>query len=265
MFSKLWFINIALAAGVVFFAVKTHDVWFKQQKQYSEPAVSATRQETQQERQFTMPNLPPESSYRSIVDKNLFSEDRAEYLPPTPDPELELSMENETEVKPFEGFGKNVILYGVFIWEDNKKALITNPDPKQGGPKDIWVERGDVLLEVRKHNKVATLKVDDILTDRILVKDETDKYEILLYDKNNPRERETIKMDEVAEVIAPDESGVEPEGEPDAEPDEPKTPFNQIQKAIENKRKNAKKPESAEEPEYEIVNTPFGEIKRRIN
>lgn len=257
MFSKLWFINIALALGVIFFSVKTYDVWSKKERQYPE-TVSFTRQSASQERQFAMRNLPPESTYRAIADKNLFSEDRAEYLPPTPDPELDLGLENEAEIKPFEGFGKSVNLYGVFIWDDVRRALITNPNAQRGEPKDIWVEKGDVLLEVRRHNKIATLKVDDILGDRILVRDESDKYEILLYDKDKPRQRETIQTDQSPEVISSNET-------PRASAQPRRNPPQRRNQVSENGNIEPPNQTTQTEPEYEIINTPFGEIKRRIN
>lgn len=255
MFSKLWFLNIVLVVGVIFFAVKTFDVWFKQQKQYPEP-ISSTRQEIQPEKQFAKRNLPPESAYRTIADKNLFSEDRKEYLPPTPDPELDSNLEHEGEIKPFDGFGKSVTLYGVLIWNDIKKALITNPDKKSGEPQDIWVQKGDTLLEIKKRDGVAALKVDEILNDRILVRDEASKYEILLYDKEKSRQREMIKMDEAPEVIAPSET---PRAASRKRPPRPQK--SEAPETMDPESKN----EEDEEPQFEIINTPFGEIKRRIN
>jgi hypothetical protein len=259
MFSKLWFINIVLVAGVIFFAVKTFDVWFKEQKQYPEPVPHA-RQEIQQEKQVTKRNLPPESSYRTIADKNLFSEDRKEYLPPTIDPELESSLEHETEIKPFDGFGKNVTLYGVMIWDNVKKALITNPDRKTGEPQDIWVQKGDTLLEIKRRDSVATLKVDEILKDRILVRDESSKYEILLYDKEKARKREMIKMDKAPKVITPTDTGRAPSQTRQAQPQKREVPPNTPNNAAPESEN-----EEAAEPQFEIINTPFGEIKRRIN
>ena len=259
MLSKLWFINILLVAGVIFFAVKTFDVWFSRQKQYPEP-IPHTRQEIQQEKQFTKRNVPPESSYRVIADKNLFSEDRKEYLPPTIDPELESALENETEIKPFDGFGKNVTLYGVMIWDDIKKALITNPDRKTGEPQDIWVQKGDTLLEIKRRDKVATLKVDEILNDRILVRDESSKYEILLHDKEKTRKREMIKMDEAPEVIVPGETPRAVSRTRQAQPQKREIPPN-----VPDNTAPELQNEEAPEPQFEIINTPFGEIKRRIN
>ena len=87
MFSKFWLINIFLAAGVIFFAIKTYDVWFSGQNPL-ESAVPPAKEEIAKEKQFTKPDLPQESAYRTFVDRNLFSEDRAEYLPPALDPEI---------------------------------------------------------------------------------------------------------------------------------------------------------------------------------
>jgi hypothetical protein len=261
MFSKLWFINIVLVVGVVFFAVKTFDVWFQGQKEYPEQ-ISTVRQEVQPEKQFAKPNLPPESAYRTVADKNLFSEDRTEYLPPTPDSELDSTLDNETEIKPFDGFGKNVTLYGVLIWDDIKKALITNPDRKSGDPQDIWVKKGDTLLEIKRGGGVAALKVDEILNDRILVRDESSKYEILLYDKEKAKKREMIKMDEAPEVISPQDATRAASRTRQAQPQSSEVPPNTPSP---NNMAPESQNEEAVEPQYEIINTPFGEIKRRIN
>ncbi len=255
MFSKLWFINIVLVVGVLFFAVKIFDVWFNQPRQIPEPTAAAA-QEVQPEKQVAKRNLPPESSYRTIAEKNLFAEDRKEYLPPTLDPELDSSLEHEAEIKPFEGFGKNVTLYGVMIFQDVKKALITNPDRKSGEPQDIWVKKGDTLLEIKRRDSVAALKVDEILRDRILVRDETSKYEILLYDKDKSKQRELIRMDEAPEV--PPARNI-PRAASRTRPVQPQT--SEVPNNIPQESQN----EEASEPQYEIINTPFGEIKRRIN
>jgi hypothetical protein len=254
MFSKLWFINIILVLGIIFFAVKTFDIWSTQQTQFPEP-ISSARQEIQPEKQLAKRNLPPESSYRAIADKNLFSADRKEYLPPTPDSELEPNLDNETEIKPFDGFGKNVTLYGVMIWNDTKKALITNPDRKSGDPQDIWIQKGDTLLEINRRDKVAALKVHEILNDRVLVKDGSSKYEILLYDKEKTKQREMITMDQTPEVIAPRDTP-----RPAA-----RTRIDRSQKRESIEDMASESNEEVQEPQFEIINTPFGEIKRRIN
>jgi hypothetical protein len=255
MFSKLWFINILLVVGVIFFVVKTFDVWFTQQKQIPEP-ISFTRQEIQPEKQFAKRNLLPESGYRIIAEKNLFSADRTEYLPPIPDSELE-TLEHDTEIKPFDGFGKNVTLYGVMMWNDTKKALITNPDRKSGEPQDIWVQKGDTLLEINRRDSVAALKVDEVLNDRILVRDGSSKYEILLYDKEKSNRREMVTMDEGPEVIAPFD---QPRAASRTRPVRPQR-RGEVPQNIAPESTN----EEAQEPQFEIINTPFGEIKRRIN
>ncbi len=261
MFSKFWLVNILLAAGVVFFAVKTHDVWFSGEDPLK--TVSLPEKEESVEKQFVRPNLPSESNYRTFVDKNLFAEDRAEYLPPTPEPEPEvlnepeLGPQPEPEIKPFEGFGQKVTLYGVFMYKNIKKALITNPERNRDAPKDIWVEKGDVVLEVKKRNEVATLTVDDILEDRLLIKDGANRYELLLYDKENPKQRQTVAKDETPRVVAPKEPTVGKNPETiTKKPDKGNAPRRDSQTVEKNDGADSK---------FEIINTPFGEIKRRKN
>lgn len=255
MFSKLWFINVILVIGVVFFAVKTFNVWFDQQNHYPE-SISSTKQEISLEKQFAKRNMPPESAYRTIADKSLFSEDRKEYLPPTPDAELDSTLENDGEIKPFDGFGQSVTLHGVLIWNDFKKALITNPDKKEGERQDIWVQKGDTLLEIKRQGSVATLKVDEILKDRILIRDGSSKYEILVYDKEKSMKREMIRMDEGPEVITPQELPREVSRKRLS-----RTKRREVPKTAAPESEN----EETGESQFEIINTPFGEIKRRIN
>ncbi len=262
MFSKFWLVNVFLAAGVIFFAVRTHEVWFSGEDPLESEPLPA-KEESAKEKQFVKPNLSSESIYRVFVDKNLFSEDRAEYLPPPPEAEsgAETGQEPAPEIKPFEGFGQRVTLYGVFIYKEIKKALITNPDRKRGGAQDIWVEKGDVVLEVKQRDQVATLTVDDILEDRLLVKDGANRYEILLYDKENPKNRQTVAKDEEPKVVAP-QAEVSNEA---MVKERPKRGANHPRKQNEPQEAAAQTVENTEDPDsqYEIINTPFGEIKRR--
>ena len=262
MFSKYWLMNIVLAAGVIFFAVKTHEVWFSGENPL-ESEIPPAKEESENEKQFTKPNLPLESTYRTFVDRNLFSEDRAEYLPPAPEPELSDGGESESGagIKPLEGFGQKVTLYGVFIYKDVKKALITNPGRERGQPKDIWVEKGDVVLEVNKRDHVATLTVDEILEDRLLIKDGADRYEVLLYDKENPKKRPTVKKDEIPVVVTPKKAAPKKSSRSTKRPGTIAT--KPAQDNVQKETARTAEEDKGSGSEFEIINTPFGEIKRR--
>ena len=265
MFSKFWLVNILLAAGVVFFAVKTHEVW-KHRDMPAETAAPPANEEKAGERRFAKRNLPSESSYKTLVDKNLFADDRSEYLPPEPEPEPEPEpvaaveeekgpdSEPQPEIKPFEGFGKKVTLYGVVLFSDYKKALISNPDRGRDAPKDVWVAKGDVVMEMKQRDQTTIVRVEDILEDRILVEDGTSRYELMLYDKDNPKKRPVIPKNTEPKVVSPKKGPKKATAGKAARPKRKKTP-RRAAKAVDEKNSGDSK--------YEVINTPFGEIKRR--
>ena len=262
MFSKFWLVNILLAAGVVFFAVKTHEVW-KHRDMPAETAASPANKDKEGEKRFAKRNLPSESSYKTVVDRNLFADDRSEYLPPEPEPESEPEPavvekepepEPEPEIKPFEGFGKKVTLYGVVLFNDYKKALISNPERGRDAPKDIWVAKGDVVMEMKKREQTTVVRVEDIFEDRILVEDGTSRYEVMLYDKDNPKKRPVIKKTSEPKVVSPKKGPKKAADKKAARPKRKKAP-QRAAKAVEGKNGGDSK--------YEVINTPFGEIKRR--
>ncbi len=255
MFSKIWLINIILGVFIIFFAVKTYDVWFAK-KEKEEIRLSATENnENYSVKEFSKRNLPSESNYRVIVDKNLFREERTEYLPdPEPDAELEPSSESEPEIKTLDGFGVKIELYGVVIWKDYKKALITNTERERGKTGEKWVEKGDTILEIKRRNKDVELIVDEIFEDRILVKGGDDRYEILLYDKDNPKKRANVARNRGPKVVS---SASDPAKKQKI------VKKSAPSKGQETKKKPNVKKASPSEPEYEVINTPFGEIKRR--
>jgi hypothetical protein len=268
---KIWILNLMLIGAITFSAIKIHDVWVQKNETVVSKTVNQKVNPEADARSVTFKRkTPPEATYKNVVDKNLFSPDRKEYLPEEPPLEEEepaAEKAAEPEIKPFEGFGRKVTLYGVLIAGEKKMALISNPERKQGASKDIWVRTGDSILEVKQRNEVLSIKVEEILVDRLIVNDGTkNKYEVLLYDKDNPKRREQIKKAATAEVV-----GTQKRSE--AAQREAKTA--EAQKRQPTKRKPAKRSAPAKESEaskksskpksqYKVVNTPFGEIKRKV-
>jgi hypothetical protein len=265
---KIWILNLVLIGLVVFSAFKIYKVWVQREDVVIQEA--ARRESTSVEPPGVVEGkMPPESTYKNVVDKNLFSPDRAEYLPDTPPIDEEVSPEEKApEIKPLDGFGKKITLYGVLITDDQKMALISNPERKRGAPKDMWVKSGDSILEVKQRSDTVSLKVEEILKDRLIVNDGgTTKYEVLLYDAEKTQEREVIEKEAEVEVVGGEEK-------PPKEPKKarPKAPPKAQQEAPpEEAAEILPQPEAVESPaqqapkdEYEVINTPFGEIKRRV-
>jgi len=221
MFSRIWFINIFLAVFVVFFGVKAYGVWSEGEKTGLQTGID-DKPEVRPMKRALKRGMLPESTYEIVVDKNLFSPERAEYIPEEPEP--------GSTVASLKISGKKVVLYGVVLKGSFKKALISNSDFKGIGKKALWVKVGDT---------VGDLKVADIMKDKVLLSGGAKDYEILLYDKQKPKRQATI-----AKKTGPVVVGVTP-------------------KKSKARQSKALKRKGASNIEYEIVNTPFGKIKRR--
>ncbi len=228
MFSKLWLMNLILAAFAIFFGIKTHDVWVKKDKAVSETQTIQKTENRQNERRFLKKDIPAESAYKAIAEKNLFSPDRAEYIPPEePEPEKE-------EVKPLLLSGQKITLYGVIIMDGYKSALISNPIREPGERENKWVKEGDMLGE---------LKINAIQKESILLTEKDKKYEILLHDAQKPAlKNESVKQEATAPTVVISESEKKQPAAPAVSKDQPA---------------------ALSEDEYETVTTPFGTFKRK--
>lgn len=262
MFSKIWLLNIVFAAFAVFFGIRAHDVWFKAEKAVPEME-SPQNSDARSERRPPDRRIPSESVYNVVAERNLFSPDRAE-------PEPEVSAEPEPEVKELNLYGKKVSLYGVIMAGDYQSALISNPLRKTADDsKDIWVKAGD---------KIGELEVTEIRKQSILLAEADKKYEIRLYDKDKPRpQAEKIEKAEAPTVVVSESKKPEPAQKAsenkaensDAEYELVDTPFGKMKRRIRKDSKTESSENKVEnesgEPEYEMVDTPFGKIKRRKN
>lgn len=224
MFSKIWLINLILAVGVIFFGINAVGIWSENDKK---PAKSQATQKASSRsvKKIAPKKLPPESAYKVVVERPLFSPDRA--MPE----EVEEPPEAE-EKKELKVAGRKIVLYGVIIMDDMKTALIANPAPRAGAKQSIWVKVGDA---------VGDFKVTGIKKETIILAEGAKKHEILLYDKNNPKQRVGVK------TRAPKPNVVS--GKPKRSKPKPKI---------------SKKQKKLSETDYKTVDTPFGKIKRRI-
>jgi len=232
---KTGLINFILAICAVFFGIRAYNVWFDKGKSSTEIRVSRESESVPETKAVTR-RIPSESEYELLVKKNLFSQDRAESLPKEPEPEPkveELSIE-----------AKKIKLYGVVMMGDYKSALITNSAGSPEDQKNKWIKIGDMIGEIN---------VTDIRKDSVLVSEKEKIYEIRLYDKNKD------KSGKIAEK--PKESGKPTVviSESKAAPAQSKNPS-----AATEKPKSESEDQKEGEPKFEIINTPFGPMKRII-
>jgi hypothetical protein len=158
---RIWWINLALAGCAAFLGVQTFRAWNREIPAVSSPEEPDAREATPvpDVQISSRRSLQPESLYGAVTQRNLLSPDRAEYVPPTPEPEKAPEEIPEAEPEPAVISGRRISLRGVVMAGNFKKALIDNPAPKQGDPARIWVSEGEALggVTVRSVEREAVL------------------------------------------------------------------------------------------------------------
>jgi hypothetical protein len=205
------------------------DVWHAGTQVFPDKRSVVNEKEPMPIKKFPENIVLKESDYQNVVEKNLFSPDRA----PAP-LETEVSApEVEEEVRIS---GEKVTLYGVIILDDYKKALTNDP-----------IERSNEFKWISEGEKIGNLTVQQIAEDNIQLSDKDKVYRILLNDpekiKNSSvqSDRKSVPSKQ-PEVIS---AGVKPQ-------------------AGGNKKTKQKAEVSASaDDEYEIVDTPFGPMKKK--
>ena len=223
MFSKIWLINLFLAVFAISFGLKAYGVWSEGEKGSSK-APPIEKPSSLSEKRIVKRRMPPESAYSVVVERTLFSPERA--LPDLQEEEPEVE-----EIKDLKVSGKKFFLYGVIIMDDYKAALITNPEVKPGEKKQKWVMVGDA---------VGGFRVAGIKKDRIILEEGVKEHEILLYDRDKPKRGAPVRKKAKPTVVstAPKKSALRPP--------------------------TVSKKKKLPEGKYKTVSTPFGKIKRKI-
>jgi len=229
MFWSKWIINLVLACLVAFFGTKIYRVW----SEPTRPVVKATRVSPKKRvkpkarRVVQHSRVRPESSYQVVVDKNLFSPERKG---PEPGPEGEKVKEPDKEEK----LPANILLYGVVVTGNYRKALLTNPDRSKDKRQFVWVSVGDTL---------GDYKLADIQSEKVFLEKGGKRYEVSLYAgkkrRTPPRPRKSTRAS-----LAPRTT-------------KKKKTIPAPRTIVKPKKRTLKK------GAYEIIKTPFGNIKRR--
>lgn len=189
-----------MALGVAFFGLKAYGVWSEGES----PVLEAGNAETHRVQTGKKPvqgrakrEVPPESTYEVVMGKNLFSPKRIETKPETGKLDAKDEGGESATQKQLEVVLKGIMLFGVVIAEDYAAALVTDignmPTSSKRGrlPKRVlttnktkWVKVGDTL---------GDFKVAGITNDKVLLEAGADKYDLLLYDKDKPKIRASVK------------------------------------------------------------------------
>jgi type II secretory pathway component PulC len=224
-----WIINLLLLSLVVFSATEAYRVW-------TEPMEIPLPPEKSDQMKAMIPHTRttrhaqsfPKSRYEDIVAKNLFSPERQQ---PEDKPTDMTIGKAEKKVVP------NILLYGVVITGDDRKALLTNPDRSKDPRRFRWASTGEVL---------GGYEVVEIGPERVFLQKEGERYEVGLYEEKEKRSPPppmkpsvVLQKTEPAKKEPAKKEPVLPEG------------------------KSPERKETVKSGEFEIIKTPFGDMKRR--
>ena len=246
--SKIWLINGLLAIALVVGCVKIWDVWHEPPAAVvlSDPE-AVTKSGGRAAKRAPEKRLENDARYAEIVDQNLFSADRAPAPPPPPEP-----AEGEPEPEKVEAevriSGEKVVLYGVVMLDDYKKAL-TN-DPADRTVQTRWISEGD---------KIGNLVVREIAQDNIVLADSEKIYRVLLYDPE--KAAKAGRNNKAASVPQSDSPQVVSAGSvPKQTPSGASAGKGAATGTVSTSAVSA---DAKDQEEYESIVTPFGTIKRK--
>lgn len=238
MASKIAIINIGLALLFGFFSVKTYQVWTTETAPMQHALKNATAKggdgsaTANPRTRFPSITSGSKKKYRTIAEKNLFSMERAEEKP------VETVVEAVVKADDFRIEGKKIELYGVVITEEKSLALISDPDIKNRARPTRWVKSGD---------RIGQFKVDAISKEDIIFSEGSEKFKVVLWDQQKNRVRSAAPIQEKPAVAASQRSPTK-RSKPDTL---------SVESAKEPKKA------TASDDEYVIIQTPFGDVKRK--
>jgi len=247
MFSKIWIINIFLMILIAITSVSIWDIWQKETGVIPDSIVGKIDTISSKKKSIARHGPQSKSEYDVIVDNNLFSSDRMADIQDVEEP----LPETEEVVKVD---GEKVVLYGVIMMNDYKKALINNPIRDKGNKEKLWIVEGD---------KIGNLNVKQIRAEQILLSDGINNYNVSLYD---PKKQKTSKQktsrsksqkSKAPQVI----SAGDKTGSSSSKAESAKKKAERSRSAPSDSRRNIIE---TKDGRFQIIETPFGEIKKRI-
>ena len=211
MSSKIWLINLILAAAVVFFGIKACRVW-SEGKQWPVKAGSIQKPAPLPEKKIAIRSAPPETEYEVVVGNNLFNLDRNEAVPQAPAPPTEVKKEDPKakgpRLKVLERFHQRTNLYGIIIVGDHREALIDFIPAKLG----VRVVKRSVE-RARVGDSLGVFKVKEIGPTTVVLTAGGYEWPVFLFDKDKPKKRVPVKKS-VGPVVIGDVPKVGPAATP---------------------------------------------------
>jgi hypothetical protein len=192
MLLRIWIINLILSAAVVFLGLKAYSAWMSEKKNTVE---TGTAKKASIVAKKVAPAIAPpvETEYQTIVEHNLFWKSRSPYAQKKKETETEPKpATDERLVKLLQETAKRISVYGVMMINEEKRALIKHPtmpilakpgnrhQPSSSGESLEWVKVGDA---------VDRFRVREIRPTGVVLAAEGLVFDVVLYDKDKPKER----------------------------------------------------------------------------
>ena len=248
MFSKTWFINSILALCVIFFGAKSIGVWSEENGGDARNIQRSAQVKASDIPRVVRGVLPPEDAYEVVAANDLFTSDRMERVEEDDEEKKENPEEPAVVEKDVRISGKKIVLYGVVVKDNTRTALISDPQPKPPKRPFLWVREGDTIGD-------TDVMVSAIKKESLVLKKGADLIEISLYDheKNNAQVAgRKPRQPEDKPVIVTTQQATKVTVE--------RTPRPKAERVVESEG-SENSPVKGEE--YEMVDTPFGKIKRK--
>ncbi len=250
LFSKVWIINSVLALLILSGWVWIWDTPDPESIIPARPRIAEESRAVPPKAGIAVARPDPSPEYENIVEMNLFSPER------TFVPEIEAEPENVIVEEEVKISGEKVVLYGVVVVDDVKKALINNPTRKPGDRDFLWITEGQ---------RLSNLQVTRIEPEQLLLNDGAAQYSIGLYDPEKARQKASAPsrassspQRDAPQVISADPAPAPPPSKQSGADAETRIPTQRQRTETPNQ-----KVADDDDDEYEIVDTPFGPFRRK--
>lgn len=189
---RLWFIILVLATADLFLGMKAVQVWSDVER--TPPDVEGKTAPVSVEKGRAQRTIPPETDYEVVVESNLFQPNRSEPVgeKAPDDPGKKASTPDDRVVKLLQETIKRISVYGIMMVNEEKRALIKRPaTPLLGKPgnRRPGPRPGEETQWVRVGDTVDRFTVNEILPTGVVLGAEGLVFNVVLYDKDNPKER----------------------------------------------------------------------------
>ena len=253
MLSKIWIINTILVMLIGICWINILSSRHIQVSSVSEISVAGKEEAMPEKAKTIEKKLTAASDYDGIVEKNLFSPDRAAHI---------TQQNSQPAAEDLRISGGKVMLFGIVMMDGYKSALINNPSKEKNAKDYKWVKEGD---------HISNLKVVQIQKDQIMLSDGATEYKISLFDPDKEKKINAASTlrEEPKIINAGGASGPESVQAPASQEGAPPT----AGRRGESKTGGAggaqsssiqKKVGVTADGQYEIIETPLGQIKRKI-